>query len=724
MNRRLFTMSLYLVSLGLALTSYVPLYAQDNWRIERFETAITIRPDSSLSVTETITVNFASPRHGIFRQIPTRVGRQRLDISLEAITDGAGNSLPYKSEWITENQKSYRRFRIGDPDFTVQGRHVYVIRYRVQYALGFFDTYDELYWNATGVESPVPIDEAVSTVTLPAAIAEKDLKLRCFTGPADSKLENCSIRMSDPQTVRYEARQLGATEGLTIVLGFPKNIVTPPAPRSETGDYWGFLWLPLITLAIALFFWLRSGRDPWTRRSIMPQWDPPKGLSPAEAGLLFDEKLDQRDISATLIDLAVRGYLKIRRLGESVTKPQAGVSVTDDMLAKSLRSFKSRLFPFAIFAAVSIGGTLYTGGQFALPFVIGFLVLVFFLQVIPWSRLRTLVRWRIDRVLLGAVSMGAGVVLGVVTGSAWGLVWALPWVVAGIWIGFGEILRRWWKGEPLSDEPYQYERADYELTRLKDDSQGLKPHEKLLLDGLFDGAKTRKLSEREYRFSEVLSELEESIYRIVLDKGYFVRHPNTLKWVYLGIGLVISFWGFGGMLLMLLTSFMNMGDALADAREFGIPLTASMAMAGLIIWAFAPLMARKTAKGVDITKEVLGLREYLSRAEGARLRALNAPDAGPEVFEKLLPYAISLGVAQAWSEQFVNLYQTPPSWYESSWGSEPFSTRRFTHSLREFSCNVERACMASAPSGSGPSRSGFSGGSSGAGRGGGGVGAW
>jgi hypothetical protein len=562
----------------LAILGTALVQAAEDWWIERFETTIAIQKEGALMVDEAITVHFQAPRRGIFRDIPSN----GLELEVLSVTDEAGQPRPYQLEWASRGGRSYRRIRIGDPNIFVRGRHVYVMRYRVEGALSFLQDYDELYWNATGNEWPVPIESALSTVTLPEEIAGSDLKLRCFTGPLGSKAENCSIHVVDARTLRYEAQGLGVGEGLTIVVGFPKGLVAQPPQgprepvhgpaegRSPLAPYGKYMAIPLVTLLIVLVLWWVCGRDPWTKRSVMPHWNPPQDLSPAEVGVLFDERADLRDLSATIIHLAVRGYLKIRRL-----------------------------------------------------------------------------------------------------------------------------------------------LADYELIRLKEDDQELKPHEQKLLKALFDGQTTRTLSELEHRFYKHLPELKQMLYEAVVGRGYFVGNPDTVRGLYYGIGGVLVMGGFAFMGL----GFLSLG--LWGDPFFG----ASLALAGLIVVGFAPLMPQKTPQGVKIAHEIVGLREYLSRAEKHRLEVLNAPEASPETFERLLTYAIALGVAERWAAQFEGLYTQPPSWYEGNWGPGPFRSRALASSLREFACNVERACT-SAPSTNGSSSGGFSGGSSGGGRGGGGGGTW
>ncbi len=74
--------------------------------------------------------------------------------------------------------------------------------------------------------------------------------------------------------------------------------------------------IPLGVFAVMFLLWFSRGRDP-RRRPIAPQYEPPDGLTPAELGTLSDNSPDMRDISATLVDLAVRGYILIKEKEES-----------------------------------------------------------------------------------------------------------------------------------------------------------------------------------------------------------------------------------------------------------------------------------------------------------------------------------------------------------------------------------------------------------------------
>jgi hypothetical protein len=103
-----------------------------------------------------------------------------------------------------------------------------------------------------------------------------------------------------------------------------------------------------------------------------------------------------------------------------------------------------------------------------------------------------------------------------------------------------------------------------------------------------------------------------------------------------------------------------------------------LASAGIIL-AFARIMPARTKAGVEAYVKVLGLQEYLSRAERDRMRLIRDPSS----FEKLLPCAMALGVEQNWARAFAGIVTKPPTWYEGA--SERFSPMGFSRRLNGLS---------------------------------------
>jgi hypothetical protein len=95
--------------------------------------------------------------------------------------------------------------------------------------------------------------------------------------------------------VAFFADELTPQEGLTIVVGLPKGVLTQPSFLSRISDILIDNWilaLPLLTLGGMINLWRRFGRDPQGKETIIAQYDVPEQLSPAEMGTVMDEKVN------------------------------------------------------------------------------------------------------------------------------------------------------------------------------------------------------------------------------------------------------------------------------------------------------------------------------------------------------------------------------------------------------------------------------------------------
>jgi uncharacterized membrane protein len=142
---------------------------------------------------------------------------------------------------------------------------------------------------------------------------------------------------------------------------------------------------------------------------------------------------------------------------------------------------------------------------------------------------------------------------------------------------------------------------------------------------------------------------------------------------------------------------------------------------------FAIIMRRPTLRGRKLLDEIVGFVDYIEIAEKDELNLRNPPDKTPHLFEALLPYALALGVEQAWSEKFTQVFASihnpdgsryRPSWYNGSW-----STSNLSNTTNSLTSGLNSA-LASSVSAPGSSSGGGGGGFSGGGGGGGGGGGW
>ncbi|PIT90492.1 MAG: hypothetical protein COU22_01860 [Candidatus Komeilibacteria bacterium CG10_big_fil_rev_8_21_14_0_10_41_13] len=286
--------------------------------IEDFLVEIGVEKNGQLSVVETIVYNFGDlKKHGIFRTIPysyqARGGRFNLEVELLRVTDENLGYLPYQ----LSRKGGELEIKIGSEGQTVSGVQTYRIHYLVSRAVNFFKDQDEIYWNVTGNGWPVIIDEAKATVILPGNLDPDSLQLACFTGIYGSQFSDCYYSPQSNQ-INFSARgRLEPFEGLSLAVGLPKGILDEPAWYQKLWLIFKdnfYILLPLLVLLAMFWLWRKFGRDLGSKRSIIPFYDPPRDLSPAEIGTLIDERADTKDISSTFIDLAVKGYLKIKSL--------------------------------------------------------------------------------------------------------------------------------------------------------------------------------------------------------------------------------------------------------------------------------------------------------------------------------------------------------------------------------------------------------------------------
>jgi len=306
--RRLFQLVSLLALLAIALAA--PASARQ-LKIQKFSAEIFVQPDSSLDVTETIEVNFIGVWHGLYRTIPVEyVTPQGFNYSLfvkfGGATDAAGQPLKVESS----RERHYLKWKIYVDDATDSVRTIQ-LHYKVRNGLKFFEDHDELYWNVTGDEWDVPVGNASAQILLPPGVT--GVRTNEFTGSYGSRAQNAEVTSSENTVDVSMLRPLSFHEGLTVVVGWDKGFVKEPGTTDQISQFLASNWPIFLLIPVFLImFWLRAtrGTDPRVG-PVAVQYAPPEGMSPAEAGTLVDESAAMRDITATIVDLAVRGYIVI-----------------------------------------------------------------------------------------------------------------------------------------------------------------------------------------------------------------------------------------------------------------------------------------------------------------------------------------------------------------------------------------------------------------------------
>jgi uncharacterized membrane protein YgcG len=365
-----------------------------------FKAAYDLQTDGSMRVTETITWRFpqGQERHGIFRNIVVRMGyndqpgRYRyFDLTDVAVSSPSGAPDQFQ---VSDNGAA-REIRIGSPTEYTSGTQVYVVSYTLHDVLNPI-TADgkpatssdqastvELFYNVFGTNELTDRDSVQIDVKAP----ETSTKVACFQGPQGST-DPCSATAGNPST--FSASNLVGGDAMTVVASYPAaafDSVQPvvlegdsqtavgkaAAPALNAAAWVAGIGAPVIALAVmATLVWTR-GRDeryadltPGLSPSVgvgasgdgtptavgartvrgggttvAVQFQPPAGVQPGMVGTIIDETANPIDVSATIIDLAVRGHLTIEE--------NAGSGVfrrTDWTLTRQPGPSDDRLLPY------------------------------------------------------------------------------------------------------------------------------------------------------------------------------------------------------------------------------------------------------------------------------------------------------------------------------------------------------------------------------------------
>ncbi|MDH3616378.1 MAG: DUF2207 domain-containing protein [Gammaproteobacteria bacterium] len=332
----------------------LPLTVFADERILNFHSEIRVMTSGMIEVTETIKVRAEGNRikRGIYRDFPTeyqdKTGNEYKVVfePLAVLRNGAPEA--FHTQAVRRGVRTY----FGRANrFINQGEHTYVFRYRASRMLGFFDEHDELYWNVTGFDWAFPIDKASATVVLEFDAPLSDITEEAYTGPFGAKGRDYRSRLDSARRVFFEANSpLSPVNGLTIVVGWPKGFVDEPSKADKVG------WLLkdnrnllasvigyLLLLAYYIPVWRKYGKDP-EEGIVVTRYEPPDGFSPASLRYIRQMYYDNKVMTAAVVNLAVKGYLEIKRRGGSHWLSKVESDVLKSPLAAGEQELLTGLF--------------------------------------------------------------------------------------------------------------------------------------------------------------------------------------------------------------------------------------------------------------------------------------------------------------------------------------------------------------------------------------------
>ena len=301
--------------------------------ITRYDISVTFAADGSADFVETIEVRFTEPRHGIFRFIPYRdnINGQRVD---RLIKDIKVDGFKFTTSKV-ENDNI--EIRIGDADTYVEGTQLYRISYHVVNPLNFFeDDHSEFYWDLLGISWPVEIENVTYQLNFPDQVSLANDQVKGYTGSSGSAGQDVLYKVSPKKVEGSTTRKFLPGEGLTVGVFFPKGTFQAMSDWSYFLERHGLLLAPFFFIFSGLLarFFARN-----KKQTIMTEYFPPEGVSPAVAGGFVDDSVDNNDVLCLIPHLANSGYLRLE-------VKEGGFLRKDDITFFKLKEAGPELFAF------------------------------------------------------------------------------------------------------------------------------------------------------------------------------------------------------------------------------------------------------------------------------------------------------------------------------------------------------------------------------------------
>ena len=286
----------------------------NDFEIKSFHTDIVIHEDGSFDVKETIDIFFNEKRRGIYREIPYKylIKGENYTIRLTDI-DVEGEQTK-----ITSSGKN-KKIRIGHPEITIDGHKTYYINYRVDKALLQHEDSYEFYWNLTGNDWDIPIEQVSFSIVYPDLIDLDDEDIRIFADDYGSTFTAVEYEVTRNRLIGKSTNIVQPGYGIsvaTMIASANLNISPDSLGQIEIPKvYPQDLYFPLPAILLGWLAWLWKRKD----RRKMPaevddQYYPPDNMSPTEVGAFYDYQVNNRDMLALIPKWGNEGLIKLESI--------------------------------------------------------------------------------------------------------------------------------------------------------------------------------------------------------------------------------------------------------------------------------------------------------------------------------------------------------------------------------------------------------------------------
>jgi hypothetical protein len=330
------------ILIGVLLMCPIFLFSQDgrSYFYESISQKFTVNKDTTVDVEETQVYNFQGEYHKGWRSILLKDVSNITDITiLDGETFYPLQYTPVSLEKTNPESWGKYTYRRNNGNLEIEWYYdardttkTWILKYKLTGALSFLKEKDELYWNLF-TDYDVPVRYVSARVILPSPVSSiSQLSASIYT----SQAENPQYLIADNQTFDFSVLGVSPKGIVTIAAGWPRGIV-------DRNQFWitffkshyvllGSVLIILLTIIFLATYWYFTERYRKGRGTIIPQYEPPVMTSgaripPAMAEVLVREGVYPKSWSATVVDLAVRGYLKISEDDEKKINIKKTISI-------------------------------------------------------------------------------------------------------------------------------------------------------------------------------------------------------------------------------------------------------------------------------------------------------------------------------------------------------------------------------------------------------------
>ena len=330
------------------------LFHQEIWayeHIEWFKSDIKIETNGDILITETIKVKAEGNeiRRGIFRALPVIYYtpkkfqyKVKYDI-IQVLKDNLDE------KYFIKKDGDFILIYIGDENtYLNEAFYTYEITYKTSRQIGFFENYDEFYWNVNGNEWSFETHKVEATITLP--LGAKIKNYAAYTGFRGEKGTDFNVEKRNDNTIHFQSTRLfSAKENLSIGVNWQKGILQQPSKAQNLilffKDNYHILIALLGTFFVLLIHlgkWRKVGIDP-PSGTIIPIFKPMSNLSPSAMRYILKMETDEKAFTAALVSLATKGFVTIENKNDIYTIFKTE-KTTYDELSKSELAIITAMF--------------------------------------------------------------------------------------------------------------------------------------------------------------------------------------------------------------------------------------------------------------------------------------------------------------------------------------------------------------------------------------------